>query len=257
MTASVLANRAAVMLTGHARTYDLTASSLRERVIKENADFEFWIFALTYSDRDKVRGHDVSKHTRLDKPGPTKEDLERTYGPRVIAKIVDEAFIAQQVRPRTNRHKFRVSMMFKLIACAFSMVRTFERRMRQPFSVVLKLRFDLKLLTPFRLRVHPAADGHRLIVPHHMDSGPSRLAPSQIRTRPCDALGRQRPTWLQDHLAYGNSASMALYANGTDLFAELHALKIYGNAVVILASFMAAMNVSVFCDPSLRYTILR
>ena len=44
--------RAAILLTGHVRTFDLTAPTLDEFLIKANPTYTFSVFCATYQERE-------------------------------------------------------------------------------------------------------------------------------------------------------------------------------------------------------------
>jgi len=178
--------------------------------------------------------------------------------------------LRKQMNPKAPyriKHRFRLSMIFRMIANAYQYMHKIERERNQLFNVVIKLRFDLIFLNPFIIRLDFCCAGseikppYTIVVPKNFTSGSSHLSPKQIKTRPCDSQGSLRPTWVQDHMAYGTSLAMALYANGTDQYMRLHAASFFSpslhNAEVILANVLKTYSISVKCDPAIKYTILR
>lgn len=243
----------AVILVGHARTYDLTAKSVREKLIGANPTMDFTVFALAYSKRDRKRGADRSKHTRM--AGTVSAARIREKYPKVIARVLDESEIKQRLPWRLtpnasylNQHRFRIAMMFRMIAEAHSMI-------PQGFDIILKMRFDLKIFVPFIIRPELVED-LSIVVPEHMQRGPSGLSPGQIRTRPCNFQGSKTPEWVQDHIAYGAPRAMRYFCNGTDTFMRSGAGGL-ASPEVVLATYMNMRHVNVKCDPSIKYTIIR
>ncbi|KAJ8607754.1 hypothetical protein CTAYLR_008600 [Chrysophaeum taylorii] len=261
----------AVILAGHARTYDLTAKSVRENLIAANQEWwNFSVFALTYSLRDRKRGGDKSVHTRMGRnvsdvtAARVRDKYFNIPEDQIHARVVDEIFVKRMLPPSirlkanstyTQQHRLRVSMMFRMVAEAFEMVVEHERRANRSFALVVKLRFDLKILRPFVLDARHR--GAIIVVPRRMDRGPSGLSPAQIRTRPCDVNGTEQPKWMQDHIAYGPSRVMALYCNGTDLYVRHSGTRGSTTPEHILATWMRRHRIQVLCDPTIRYTILR
>lgn len=222
----------------------------------------------------RKRGGDKSKRTRYSEKASTvtPANLRAVYrnasGVRIHARVIEENFIKSKlpsfVRLSRNssfpaQRRLRISMMFRTIAEAHTMVKAQEVASRQPFALIVKLRFDLKLLAPFALKAECFESAKKqlsVVVPTQMDRGPSHLSPRHIRTRPCNKNGTDRPTWMQDHIAYGPSSAMSYYLNGTDMFMRAGARGM-ASPEVILAHFMERSKVLIKCDNSIRYTIIR
>ena len=63
--------RAAILLTGHVRTFDLTAPTLDEFLIKANPTYTFSVFCATYQEREAP-----PQPRLLDGPPHDRETLE-------------------------------------------------------------------------------------------------------------------------------------------------------------------------------------
>mmetsp|Transcript_15847 Transcript_15847/g.51720 ORF Transcript_15847/g.51720 Transcript_15847/m.51720 type:complete len:303 (-) Transcript_15847:56-964(-) len=277
--------RVAVVMAGHARTYNLTAESWRRMLVLANPRCEFWIFALSYDTgerkaalRSSVKAEPLTKTV-------TPDILRETYGPvvgsakRVVVKVISESVAERKLPSRLrggrrrrilfkthDKQRKRLSLMFTMVAEAFGMVRHAERRWKRRFDYVVKSRFDLELLANFVLAPDklsmPTTKKQQkamtpVVVPLEMASGPSHLSPKQIRTRPCDEGGRQTPHWVQDHIAWGTSRAMEFYCNGTARAVLAGTQKRETRPELILAKALKARGIAVKCDPSIRYTILR
>lgn len=269
--------RVAIVMAGHARTYNLTAMSWRQKLVRANPSYDFWLYALSYTTgerkaplRSTVKAPPLSEKI-------TVEILQATYGnvvgsERVIARVVSEKqaqkFLPAKLRSSRklinthNKQRSRISMMFTMVSEAFSMVRQTERSWKRRFDIVIKARFDLQLLADFILTTAKvAADPQKtdlpVVVPLEMALGPSHLSPKQIRTRPCNDQGTQRPHWVQDHIAWSTSRAMEFYCNGTARAVLAGTQKRQVRPELILATALKNRRIIVKCDPSIRYTILR
>mmetsp|Transcript_23184 Transcript_23184/g.30003 ORF Transcript_23184/g.30003 Transcript_23184/m.30003 type:complete len:271 (-) Transcript_23184:109-921(-) len=269
---------------------NITADTLREFLILANPDFEWRIFALAYQSGERKA---ALKSTVKAEPlvrKVTQAALIECYAtvlgdPALVhARVIHENEILKLIPSRlrnAGRHlvssthdkqRRRLSMMFRMVSETYAMARQFERKVKQRFDVVVKLRFDLKLLNSFLIRserlIRPESKllekrkGFKtppwpLVVPVQMAFGPSHLSPKQIRTRPCDEFGIKRPHWVQDHIAYGMSKAMEFYTNGTARHVIAGPQKREVRPELILAHALKERNIQVKCDPTILYTIWR
>lgn len=254
--------KVAIMLSGHARTYNMTAPSLRSMLVDANLYSEFSLFALAYSTgtrkkalRSTYQPVALTKHVTV---AILRECYEQVVPrDRLFVKVVDEKEFSKKLSSKgiKNSRRFRISVMFRMIASTYDLVRAHEKRNKERFGIVLRLRFDLDLLDVFLLR--PLPDPKMVVVPKQMAKGPSHFVPTQLRTRPCDSEGKARPTWVQDHVAYASSRAMETFSNGTARHVIAGPRKRQTQPEVILASSLKAKRLKVACDASIVYTILR
>ena len=270
----------AIVMAGHARTYNLTAESWRQRLVLKNPDYAFWFFGLSYSTgerkpalRSTVKAPPIEKKITVD-------ILQKTYEPvvgdarRVVVRVISEEAAEKELLPlkiqRMDRRRLfkthdkqrkRLSLMFAMVAEAYRAVRAYERLQKRRFDFILKARFDLKLMNDFILKpdffIDPPTKFLPIVVPLEMAAGPSHFSPKQLSTRPCDLIGSQRPTWVQDHVAYGGSRAMEFYCNGTAKAVFAGPQKRQTRPEIILARALKVRRIQVKCDSSIRYTILR
>ena len=85
--------RAAILLTGHVRTFDLTAPTLDEFLIKANPTYTFSIFCATYQERE---AHAItSRQGQTEQKSLNEDELYAAYAPFVPR----DRFHAQLHRP--------------------------------------------------------------------------------------------------------------------------------------------------------------
>lgn len=262
------AKEVALLMAGHARTYELTAPSLKSRLIDKN-NMQFSVFAIAYTSGERKPSLHSKEVAAPIEEVITVDILRRTYASlvpadRLVCRVITENDVAKRLpsrlrSPKDNprdRQRSRISAMFRMIAVAHDMVRTHERSVKRRFDVVIKFRFDLKILDDFVLRPDLVTD-QAVVVPERMDHGPSHFSPNQLRTRPCDIHGHKRPTWVQDHVAYGSSRAMELFCNGTARHVAAGPRKRQTQPEFVLATSLLKRKLAVKCDPSIHYTILR
>ena len=87
------APRAAILLTGHVRTFDLTAPTLDEFLIKANPTYTFSIFCATYQERE---AHAItSRQGKTEQRSLDEDELYAVYAPFVPR----DRFHAELYRP--------------------------------------------------------------------------------------------------------------------------------------------------------------
>ncbi len=156
--------RAAIQLTGHVRTFDLTAPTLDEFLIKANPTYTFSIFCATYQERE---AHAItSRQGQTEQKSLSEDELYAVYAPfvprdRFHAELYRPwdiksglpFFNPQHARNRTQAgirkyksylRRIRHSSMFELIKRGYLMI---ERR-PEAYDVIIKFRFDLGLKAP-------------------------------------------------------------------------------------------------------------
>jgi len=251
--------RVALLLAGHYRRHDVCAKSVREHVLEEasNEQFNFHVVAITYSDRFGKLIHGAGRDANADLDSPVTEKAIKTVYRKwpVTALILDaekhkastDHFDKRKAAQRW-RH-IRLSSMLKLLALGYRLVLKADGS-GEATAFVLKLRFDLRILAPFAIRIPES--GLRIIVPATMQSGPSRLR--GLSTHACSADGSLRPIWVQDHVAYGSLTSMAKYTMTTSLYFDR---KPGSSAEGVLARTLQKESVRVHCDKAIKYTIVR
>lgn len=219
--------KVAIILTGHARTFNLTAPTLRSMLVDVNSQFDFFVFALAYRNGERKPAITSSLQPLELTNYVTPKILRATYkqvvpldrlNVHVVSERAVERLLPKRLRSPSedaNRHdkaRAMISMMFRMISSAHSMVRDYEVKYRRRFDVILKLRFDLAILRAFILKPALVAPNRTvlqskntwlpIVVPERMASGPSQFLLSQLRTRPCDIDGFLTPHWcaIRNHL---------------------------------------------------------
>ena len=196
--------RVAVLLAGHVRTHDRCAPSVREHLLEHpynTAKLKFAVIAMAYEDRWGVPVHlTKAQMNGQTESNVTPEDITKLYPrTRVHVKVVSAETIRREA-PVTNNDRSekydvaRYTYMFRLIRDGFAFLAEVENG--NLFDGVLKIRFDLKLLAPFKL--HNLGCDKCIVVPGVMALGSSGFAKLGTRCRQNDA-----PKWVQDHVAYG------------------------------------------------------
>jgi len=147
------------------RTFHRTAPTVKEHLLNTNTAYEFSIFASTYTVREAA----AIASRQSEKP------QRQVTGPFVFSKYADavprQRFFYHEHDPhavklalpfkrpkgtfstkagawRAYLKKVRVGSMFAVVAKAYVMLEQSGRR----FDVVIRLRFDLELLGPFKLQ---------------------------------------------------------------------------------------------------------
>lgn len=210
----------AILLTGHARTFNLTAPTLRSMLVDVNSQFDFFVFALAYRNGQRKPTLTSNLQPPVLTNYITPKILRATYKQvvpldrltvHVVSERAVEKLLPKQLRSpsedasRHEKARAMISMMFRMISSAHSMVRDYEVNYRRRFDVILKLRFDLALLRAFILKPALVAPNRTapqskhlwlpIVVPEKMAPGDSQYLLNQLRTRPCDIDGLLKPRW--------------------------------------------------------------
>ena len=266
--------RVAVLLTGHARTFEKTSRSIHQNLIRANRQMTFTIFISTYDVRD-TETNGLHHHTKFsDTAGHlnvsrtvTEHELASRYAPtetRIKIHTEREMF---DLLPSKHIHKPGASFtgtqykqrrtlgMFRLISEGYKMVQKAAPQ-NGPFDLLVKLRLDCSLTEPWKLaNFHLRLQNKQAIaMPERMQTGNHHYRPDQIKTHPCDKIGGKTPSWVSDHVALGPLSSMRYYASEMTGDGEIDAK---GRPELTLAKFLKKNKVQVWCDPSLKYTVER
>ena len=268
--------RVALLLTGHARTFEKTSQSIHQNLIRANPQMSFAVFIATYNERDtKTNGmkhhtnpadtvghlnvsHAVTEHELISRYAPLpvhvsihKEQEVMDLLPSKFKRAPGAHFSAVQYRKR------RTLAAFRLIYEGYKMVLRATKH-HEPFDLVIKLRLDCWLSNGWPLKgfISRLKDKQAIVMPAKLQFGDHHYRPEQLKTKPCDKDGGKTPTWVSDHVAFGPMSSMRWYAaemTGSDG----NCLDSQGRPEVTLANFLKRKKVQVWCDPTILYTIKR
>ena len=268
--------RVALLLTGHARTFEKTSQSIHQNLIRANPQMSFVVFIATYNERD-TKTNGMKHHTNpADTVGHlnashavTKHELISRYAPLPVhVSIHKEQEVMDLLPSKFNRapgahfspvqyRKRRTLAQFRLIYEGYKMVMRATKH-HEPFDLVIKLRLDCWLSNGWPLKgfISRLKEKQAIVMPAKLQFGDHHYRPEQLKTKPCDKDGGKTPTWVSDHIAFGSMSSMRWYAaemTGVDG----NCLDSQGRPEVTLANFLKRKKVQVWCDPTILYTINR
>ena len=281
----------AVLLTGHLRTYERTAPSLK-LLVRE--DYEFDLVVATYKTQDakQPRFRDKTKHSTDPEQRVSSDDVLRAYTQNwqaVWVHIFDEdeigAILPRDIRRHAPHLKVnddhlvqvnRVKRSLALVQQGIWMVQDLAVKRKVPHTLVVRLRPDIQLLRPFPLddavaiasssvlaasqrRLQESFPGRRrrnvVIVPTTYDPrGGLNIRAAQLTTRPCARNASLTPTWVQDHVAVAAFRPMLTYANFYHAYLKKGIFS--GHVETSLAKYLKPL-LRVSCLDSIQYTVVR
>ena len=234
------APRAAILLTGHVRTFDLTAPTLDEFLIKANPGYVFSLFCSTYRERE-ARSRSPTARQKTEQRSLNEDELYAVYAPFVPrdrfhaelhrpwdVKSGLPFFNPQHARNKTQAgiKSIRIisdgsgtrpcwsssSVATCVAAAAPRKIHDIERR-AETYGVIVKLRFDVALKTPLVINRRWVERG-LVVVPVQIADGGAGIKAKQLATRPCsrDGSASKRPVWVQDHVGYASPATFRKFS---------------------------------------------
>ena len=143
--------RVALLMAGNVRTHDSCAPSIRKHLLehKYNDRWRFEIVALAYEERfGKAIHRDAVSKKWTQGEAVTDLDIRKHYMTWPChVKIVDEEAVKKSIkRPPTSPHFARFTYMFRMLRDTYVFMDSLGT-----FDGVVRFRFDLKLLAPFKL----------------------------------------------------------------------------------------------------------
>ena len=272
------APHAAILLTGHVRTFDLTAPTLDEFLIKANPGYVFSLFCSTYREREAVSIS--NRQGQTEQRSINEDELYAVYAPFVPR----DRFHAELYRPwdvksglpffnpqharnktqagikkyRNYLRRIRHSSMFELVKRGYEMI---ERRAGS-FDVIVKFRFDLALKAPFVINRRWVERG-LVVLPVQIADGGAGIVPKSLATRPCsrDGSASKRPVWVQDHVGYASPDTFRKFSVNVQKYNLRHTTREQAghgrHPEHYLAASLEEQNVRVNCDETIRYTVKR
>ena len=273
-------SRAAILLTGHVRTFDLTAPTLNEFLVQANPGYAFSLFCSTYREREAV--------SIRSRQGPTEQkslDEDELYVP-YTSFIPRDRFHAELHRPfdikrglpffnpqraktlsknqtknsgyRNYLRRMRHSSMFELIKRGYEMI----ERQAEIYHVVVKFRFDLGLKALLVINRGWVERG-LVVMPVRIADGGAGIQPRVLATRPCstDGSGKKRPSWVQDHVGYASPGTFRKFAVNVQRYNLRHTSPqkagVARTPEYTLAGSLKEQKVDLTCDPTIQYTVKR
>ena len=192
--------RVALLMAGNVRTHDSCAPSIRKHLLEHtyNDRWRFEIVALAYKERfGKAIHRDAVSKTWTRGKDVTDLDIRKHYMTWPChVKIVDEEAVKKSIKRPPSPHFARFTYMFRMLRDTYVFMDSLGT-----FDGVVRFRFDLKLLAPFKL--HNFECDKCVVVPGRMQPGPAAM---HLGTN-CGG-GR---LWVQDHVAYGGRNAMRAY----------------------------------------------
>ena len=239
--------RVALLMAGNVRTHDSCAPSIRKHLLEHtyNDRWRFEIVALAYKERfGKAIHRDAVSKTWTRGKDVTDLDIRKHYTTWPChVKIVDEEAVKKSIKRPPSPHFARFTYMFRMLRDTYIFMDSLGT-----FDGVVRFRFDLKLLAPFKL--HNFECANCVVVPGRMQPGPAAM---HLGTN-CGG-GR---LWVQDHVAYGGRNAMRAYFVDTyEKYDRGGRPPRQKQVEAHLASVLKEKGVSVKCDTSIKYTIVR
>ena len=240
--------RVALLMAGNVRTHDSCAPSIRKHLLEQkyNDKWRFEIVALAYKERfGKAIHKDAVSKTWTQGKDVTDLDIRRHYMTWPChVKIVDEEAVKKSIKkPPASPHFARFTYMFRMLRDTYVFMDSLGN-----FDGAVRFRFDLKLLAPFKL--HNFECANCVVVPGRMQPGPAAM---HLGTN----CGGDR-LWVQDHVAYGGRSAMRAYFVDTyEKYDRGGRPPRQKQVEAHLASVLKEKGVSVKCDTSIKYTIVR
>ena len=240
--------RVALLMAGNVRTHDQCAPSIRKHLLehKYNDRWRFEVVALAYEERF---GHAIHKDavSKTWKPGEVVKDVDirkHYLAWPCHVKIVTAESVEKSIKKTPSSPMFtRFTYMFRMLRDTYMFMDSLG-----PFDGVVRFRFDLKLLAPFKL--HNFECANCVVVPGRMQPGPAAMA---LGTN----CGGDR-LWVQDHVAYGGRNAMrAYYVDTYEKYDRGGRPPRQHSVEAHLASVLKEKGVAVKCDTSIKYTIVR